>query len=65
MTIPHQHWSDILQIVNNQSPRCAALLTVAVPSGLKRVTGGCHIQVMTRRVTQRAKLSELRENVPD
>lgn len=61
-TILHEHWSDILQIVNNQSPRIAALLKVAVPSGLKRVNGGWHIQVMTSRVVQRDKLREPRDN---
>jgi hypothetical protein len=57
-----EHWSDILQIINNQSPRIAALLKVASPSGLKRVNGAWHIQVMTRRVVQHDKLREPRDN---
>ena len=61
-SILHEHWSDVLQIVNNQSPRIAALLKVAVPSGLKRVNGGWHIQVLTTRVVQRDKLREPRDN---
>lgn len=58
----HEHWSDILQVVNNQSPRIAALLKVATPSGLRRVNGTWQIQVMTRRVVQRDKLQEPRDN---
>ena len=58
----HQHWTDVLQIINNQSPRIAALLKVAVPSGLKRVNGNWHIQVMTRQVVQRDKLRQPRDN---
>lgn len=58
----HQHWADVLQIINNQSPRIAALLKVAVPSGLKRVNGHWHIQVMTRQVAQRDKLRQPRDN---
>jgi hypothetical protein len=38
-SIMYEHWSDILQIINRQSPRVAALLRVATPSGLKRVNG--------------------------
>jgi len=58
----HDNWSDILQVINNQSPRIAALLKVATPSGLKRVNGGWQIQVMTRRVVQRDKLRQPRDN---
>ncbi len=61
-SVLYEHWSDILQIINNQSPRIAALLKVATPSGLKRVNGAWHIQVMTRRVVQRDKLHEPRDN---
>ena len=56
------HWSDILQVINRQSPRIAALLRVATPSGLKRVNGGWQIQVMARRVVQRDKLRQPRDN---
>jgi hypothetical protein len=61
-TVMHEHWTDILLIINNQSPRIAALLRVAAPSGLKRVNGGWHIQVMTSKVVQRDKLREPRDN---
>jgi hypothetical protein len=61
-SVLHEHWTDVLQIVNNQSPRIAALLKVAVPSGLKRVNGNWHIQVMTRQVVQRDKLRQPRDN---
>ena len=58
----HEHWSDILQVINRQSPRIAALLRVATPSGLKRVNGSWQIQVMARRVVQRDKLRQPRDN---
>jgi hypothetical protein len=61
-SILHENWTDILQVVNNQSPRIAALLRVATPSGLKRLDGGWHIQVMTRRVVERDKLRQPRDN---
>ena len=58
----HEHWSDILQVVNRQSPRIAALLRVATPSGLQRTNGVWRIQVMTKRVVQREKLQQPRDN---
>ena len=61
-SVLHDNWSDILQVINNQSPRIAALLKVVTPSGLKRVNGGWQIQVMTRRVVQRDKLRQPRDN---
>ena len=61
-SVLHENWTDILQVVNNQSPRIAALLRVATPSGLKRLNGGWHIQVMTRRVVERDKLRQPRDN---
>jgi len=60
--IMDEHWSDILQIINRQSPRVAALLKVAAPSGLRRVNGIWHIQVMIKRVVQRDKLHQPRDN---
>jgi hypothetical protein len=56
------HWSDILQIINRQSPRVAALLRVATPSGLKRANGIWHVQVMIKRVVQPDKLHQPRDN---
>ncbi len=61
-SIMHEHWGDILQVVNRQSPRVAALLRVATPSGLKRMNGNWHIQVMIRRVVQHDKLRQPRDN---
>ena len=61
-SVLHENWTDILQIVNNQSPRIAALLRVATPSGLKRLNGGWHIQVMIERVVQRDRLRQPRDN---
>lgn len=58
----HEHWSDILQVVNRQSPRIAALLRVATPSGLQRVDGVWRIHVMAGRVAQRDKLHQPRDN---
>src|SRR5260370_37546603 len=58
----HENWSEILQVVNRQSPRIAALLRVATPSGMKRINGGWHIQVMIERVVQRDKLRQPRDN---
>ena len=61
-SIMDEHWSDILQIINRQSPRVAALLRVATPSGLKRVNGIWHIQVLIKRVVQPDKLRQPRDN---
>ena len=61
-SIMYEHWSDILQIINRQSPRVAALLRVATPSGLKRVNGIWHIQVLIKRVVQPDKLRQPRDN---
>src|SRR5260221_4349592 len=61
-SVLYENWSEILQVINRQSPRIAVLLRVAAPSGLKRINGGWHIQVMTRRVVQRDKFREPRAN---
>ena len=58
----HEHWSDILQIINRQSPRVASLLRVATPAGLKRMNGIWRVQVMTKRVVQQDKLHQPRDN---
>ena len=60
--VMHDHWADILQIVNRQSPRVAALLRVATPSSLKRMNGNWHIQVVIRRVVQHDKLQQPKDN---
>ena len=61
-SIMYEHWSDILQIINRQSPRVAALLRVATPSGLKRANGNWHIQVLIKKVVQPDKLRQPRDN---
>jgi hypothetical protein len=61
-SIMYEHWSDILQIINRQSPRVAALLRVATPSSLKRVNGIWHIQVLIKKVAQPDKLHQPRDN---
>ena len=61
-SVMYEHWADILQIVNRQSPRVAALLRVATPSSLKRMNGNWHIQVVIRRVVQHDKLQQPKDN---
>lgn len=56
------HWSDILQVINRQSPRVASLLRVATPAGLKRSNGLWRVQVMTKRVVQHDKLHQPKDN---
>lgn len=60
--VMHDHWADIIQIVNRQSPRVAALLRAATPSSLKRMNGNWHIQVIIRRVVQHDKLHQPKDN---
>jgi hypothetical protein len=61
-SVMHEHWAEILQIIHRQSPRVAALLRVATPSGLKRADGIWHVQVMIKRVVQHEKLHQPRDN---
>lgn len=58
----HENWPDILQVISRQSPRVAALLRVAIPTGLQRTNGSWRIQIMARRVVQRDKLQQPRDN---
>lgn len=51
-----EHWSEIIQVLRRQSPRIAALLQVARPSGMRRVNGGWQIQIMTRKMAQPERL---------
>jgi hypothetical protein len=62
LSILHEHWSEIMQVLNRQSPRIAALLQVSRPSGMKRIHGGWHIQVVTRRLAQSERLRPPRDN---
>ncbi len=61
-SVMHMHWSDILQIVNRQSPRVATLLRAATPNGLKRTNGTWHVQVITKRLVLYEKLRQPRDN---
>lgn len=61
-SVLHEHWSDIVQIIHRQSPRVAALLQVATPSGLKRMNGIWHVQIMITHAVQRHKLHHPRDN---
>src|SRR5438270_9230471 len=61
-SVLYEHWSDILQIINRQSPRVAALLRVATPSGLKRENGTWRIKLLIKRVVQQDKLRQPRDN---
>ena len=61
-SVMYEHWSDILQVINRQSPRVASLLRVATPAGLKRTNGIWRVQVMTKRVMQPDKLHQPRDN---
>lgn len=56
------HWSDILQVLNRQSPRTASLLRVSSPSGMKRMNGGWQIQVVARGLAQPERLRQPRDN---
>ncbi|HEX4713984.1 MAG TPA: hypothetical protein VH164_03560 [Ktedonobacteraceae bacterium] len=58
----YDHWSEIIQVLNRQSPRIAALLQVSYPSGMKRVNGGWRIQVVIRKVAQPERLRQPRDN---
>jgi hypothetical protein len=61
-SVMYEHWSDILSVINRQSPRVASLLRVATPSGLKRTNGIWRLQVMTKRLVQPEKLHQPRDN---
>jgi len=61
-SVLYKHWSDILQIINRQSPRVAALLRVATPSGLKRENGTWRVKLLIKRVVQQDKLRQPRDN---
>ena len=60
--VMYQHWSDILQMINGQSPRIASLLRLAIPSGFKRTNGVWRVQVMTKRAVRHDKLHQPRDN---
>lgn len=61
-SVLHLHWSDILQIINRQSPRVATLLRVATLGGLKRTSGTWHVQVTIKRPVLYEKLRQPNDN---
>lgn len=61
-SVMYTHWSDILQLVNRQSPRVATLLRVATPGSLKRTNGTWHVQVVTKRLVLYEKLHQPQDN---
>lgn len=62
LAVLYEHWSEIIHILNRQSPRIAALLQVSYPSGMRRMNGGWYIQVVTRRMAQPERLRQPRDN---
>lgn len=61
-SLMHRHWSDILLIINRQSPRIASLLRLATPASLKRMNGMWRVQVITKPIGQNDKLRHPRDN---
>ena len=61
-SVLYAHWSDIIHILNRQSPRTAALLRVSGPSGMKRTNSGWHVRVVIGRVAQPERLRQPRDN---
>jgi len=62
MTVLSAHWSDIMYVLNRQSPRIASLLQVSYPSGMKRLNGGWQISVVARKPNQPERLRQPRDN---
>jgi hypothetical protein len=58
----YEHWSEVIRVLNRQSPRIAALLEISRPSGMKRVNGGWRIQVVIRKLAQPERLRQPRDN---
>ena len=61
-SLMHEHWSDILLIVNRHSPRIASLLRLATPASLKRMNGMWRVQLITKPIGQNDKLRHPRDN---
>jgi hypothetical protein len=57
-----ERWSDIMQVLNQQSPRIAALLSLSQLSGMKRHKSGWQFQVGVGRTTPFEKLRQPRDN---
>src|SRR5258708_4535452 len=62
MTVLSAHWSDIMYVLNRQSPRIAALLHLSYPSSMKRLNGGWQIYVVARKPNQPERLRQPRDN---
>ncbi|MGH2510496.1 MAG: hypothetical protein ACRDHZ_24235 [Ktedonobacteraceae bacterium] len=60
--ILYEYWSDIIRVLNRQSPRLAAILRISSPAGMKRIKGGWQIQVVIGKVAQPEKLRQPRDN---
>ena len=58
----YEHWSEIIRVLNRQSPRIAALLETSCPSSMKRMNGGWRIGVVIRKVAQPERLRRPRDN---
>ncbi|GCF10803.1 hypothetical protein [Dictyobacter arantiisoli] len=62
VSVLSDHWSDIIRIIERQSPRVSSLLRVAIPTNLKRINGTWRIQIAVRRISQRDGLQSPRDN---
>ncbi len=60
--ILYEYWSDIILVLNRQSPRLAGVLRISSPAGMKRVKGGWQIQIVIARLGQPEKLRQPRDN---
>jgi hypothetical protein len=57
-----ERWSEVIQVLSQQSPRIASLLSASSPSGMQRLNGGWHVQVLTRAMVQPERLRQPRDN---
>ena len=62
ISVLYEHWSEIIQVLNQQSPRIAVLLRASSPLGMKRINGGWQIQVATKKGAQPERLRQPRDN---
>jgi hypothetical protein len=57
-----EHWPEIIQVLNQQSPRIASLLNLSSPSGMQRISGGWLVQVKPGRLSHPERLRQPRDN---
>jgi hypothetical protein len=57
-----ERWSEVIQVLYQQSPRIASLLSASSPSGMKRFNGGWQVQVLTCSLVQPERLRQPRDN---